>query len=314
MRTETVGPHRGSEPLNRHHGGTVRPEACGQRSARRLAASGARARASFPVGSGAPVTFAVATRRALTGGHPWESAAGTLAVSDSDAHRVREAPSELASHGRPALGCHRVTGLAAIDTRSQSGVTARVPRGQGAPDDRDTRSTRLAFRTCHGREHGQNLPVSDTDRLKGTTVPDNAGADRYFSLIAERRRGVLVTLKADGRPQLSNVDVTYDEESRTVRLSTTDDRAKVRNLRRDPRVSLHITTPDGRAYAVYEGVAELSAVAADPHDAAVEELIDVFREVQGEHPDWDEYRAAMVTDRRLVVRFPIDYAYGWIPS
>lgn len=138
--------------------------------------------------------------------------------------------------------------------------------------------------------------------------------DHYLSLLAERRRGALVTLKSDGRPQLSNVDFEYIESSRTIRFSTTADRAKVRNLRRDPRVSLHVTTPDGGAYAVYEGVASLSDVAAERDDAAVEELIEVFRGVQGEHPDWDDYRRAMVEDRRLVVRFPIDRAYGWIPA
>jgi hypothetical protein len=56
----------------------------------------------------------------------------------------------------------------------------------------------------------------------------------------------------------------------------------------------------------------LSAVAADPHDAAVEELIDLYRKVQGEHPDWDDYRAAMVRDRRLVVRIPAERAYGMV--
>ncbi len=138
--------------------------------------------------------------------------------------------------------------------------------------------------------------------------------DHYLSLLEERRRGALVTLKADGRPQLSNVDVEYLAQSRTIRFSTTADRAKVHNLRRDPRISLHVTTPDGGAYAVYEGVAELSAVSAERDDEVVEELIELFRGVQGEHPDWDDYRRAMVEDRRLVIRFRIDRAYGWIPA
>ncbi|HEX6074161.1 MAG TPA: PPOX class F420-dependent oxidoreductase [Micromonosporaceae bacterium] len=143
-------------------------------------------------------------------------------------------------------------------------------------------------------------------------MPEKAGWDRYLSLLSSKGRGVVATLKADGRPQLSNVDFCYNAESRLVRLSTTDGRAKVRNLHRDPRVSLHLSTPDLSSYAVYEGVAEISEVAAKPDDTTVAELIDVFREVQGEHPDWNEYRAAMVADRRLVVRFHIDYAYGWI--
>ncbi|RVU23857.1 PPOX class F420-dependent oxidoreductase [Streptomyces antnestii] len=145
-------------------------------------------------------------------------------------------------------------------------------------------------------------------------MTDATGPDPFLPLLAEHRRGVLCALKGDGRPQLSNVDFWYDDATRTVRLSTTADRAKTHNLRRDPRVSLHVTTPGGGAYAVYEGIAELSPVAADPRDRAVEELIDVFRGVQGEHPDWDEYRAAMVADRRLVIRFRIEHAYGWIPS
>jgi hypothetical protein len=53
-------------------------------------------------------------------------------------------------------------------------------------------------------------------------------------------------------------------------------------------------------------------VARDPHDAAVEELIDLYRAVQGEHPDWDDYRAAMVRDRRLVISLPAERAYGMV--
>lgn len=132
-----------------------------------------------------------------------------------------------------------------------------------------------------------------------------------FDLLRENDTGVLVTLKKDGRPQLSNVSFTYDEPSRTVRISATADRAKTHNLRRDPRATFYVTTPDMGAYLVAEAEAELTPTAADPHDATVEELIDVYRAIGGEHPDWDEYRAAMVADRRLVIRLPIDHAYGW---
>ena len=132
-----------------------------------------------------------------------------------------------------------------------------------------------------------------------------------FDLLRERGTGVLVTLKKDGRPQLSNVSFTYDEPSRTIRISATDGRAKTRNLRRDPRASFYVTAPDMGAYLVAEGDAELTPTAADPHDATVEELIEVYRAIAGEHPDWDEYRAAMVADRRLVIRLRADRAYGW---
>jgi PPOX class probable F420-dependent enzyme len=138
------------------------------------------------------------------------------------------------------------------------------------------------------------------------TEPD----PRLLSFVAGKRWGVLATLKRDGRPQLSNVGYAFDAESGVVRISVTDDRAKTRNLRADPRVSLHVTSEDFWTWVVVEGTAELTPVAADPHDATVEELVTYYRAVTGEHSDWDDYRAAMVRDRRLVVRFSPAHAYG----
>ena len=134
--------------------------------------------------------------------------------------------------------------------------------------------------------------------------------DALLKLLSETRGGVLVTLKSDGRPQLSNVSHAYYPDERVIRISVTDDRAKTRNLRRDPRASYHVTSGDRWAYTVAEGTAELSAVAEDPHDETVEELIRLYRDVLGEHPDWDDYRAAMVRDRRLVLRLPVERVYG----
>ncbi|WP_344632428.1 PPOX class F420-dependent oxidoreductase [Streptomyces glaucosporus] len=131
-----------------------------------------------------------------------------------------------------------------------------------------------------------------------------------LSLLAERDLGVLVTLKRDGRPQLSNVNYAYDPGRQLIRVSVTADRAKARNLARDPRASFHVTSEDGWAWTVVEGLAELTPVAADPHDATVEELVEVYRAIRGEHPDWDDYRRAMVADRRLVVRLTVGRAYG----
>ncbi len=133
------------------------------------------------------------------------------------------------------------------------------------------------------------------------------------SLIASRSGGVLVTLKRDGRPQLSNVSHTYDPATRLLRVSITADRAKAKNLARDPRASYHVASPDFWKWAVAEGDAELTAVAAAPDDATVDELVDVYRHISGaEHPDWDEYRAAMVADRRLVVRLHVSHVYGQV--
>jgi PPOX class probable F420-dependent enzyme len=135
-------------------------------------------------------------------------------------------------------------------------------------------------------------------------------AEEFSALLGARRQGVLVTPRANGWPQLSNVSYAWYPAEQVIRISVTDDRAKTRNLRRDPRASFHVTSEDFWSYAVVDGHAELSAVAADPDDAAVEELIDLYRAVNGEHPDWDDYRAAMVRDRRLVIRVPAMRAYG----
>ncbi|MCW2903293.1 MAG: putative pyridoxine/pyridoxamine 5-phosphate oxidase [Streptosporangiaceae bacterium] len=134
--------------------------------------------------------------------------------------------------------------------------------------------------------------------------------DALHSLLASRHDGVLATIKSDGRPQLSNINYDYDRSARVIRVSITDDRAKTRNLRRDPRASLHATTEKFWPYVVAEGTADLSPVAADPGDATVEELIDLYRRIQGEHPDWDDYRAAMVKDRRVVLRLEVERVYG----
>ncbi|MFL6121728.1 PPOX class F420-dependent oxidoreductase [Actinophytocola sp.] len=134
--------------------------------------------------------------------------------------------------------------------------------------------------------------------------------DRLLALLADRNNGVVVTLKQDGRPQLSNVSYAFDPARRTIRVSITDGRAKTKNLRRDPRVSFYVSAPDFRSYVVAEGSAELTPVASTPDDATVEELIEVYRSIAGEHPDWDEYRAAMVADQRLVLRIPVTRVYG----
>jgi PPOX class probable F420-dependent enzyme len=133
-----------------------------------------------------------------------------------------------------------------------------------------------------------------------------------IDLFAQQRSGTLITLKRDGRPQASVVSHAFDPATLTLRVSITEPRAKTRNLRRDPRASYMVTTTNMRAYAVGEGTAQLTPPAADPHDATVEALVDVYRTIAGEHPDWDEYRAAMVTDQRVVLTLSFDHVYGAI--
>lgn len=131
------------------------------------------------------------------------------------------------------------------------------------------------------------------------------------SLIADHRRGVLVTLKRDGRPQLSNIAYGFDGE--VVRISVTADRAKTKNLTRDPRGSLHVTTADFWRWAVAEGTAELSSITTEPGDPTGQELLELHDAVQQKpHPDPDEFFAAMVKDRRQVVRLRVEHLYGQV--
>jgi PPOX class probable F420-dependent enzyme len=131
------------------------------------------------------------------------------------------------------------------------------------------------------------------------------------SLLKSTGTAALVTIKRDGRPQLSNIGYAHDEAAGLIRISLTDTRAKTRNLRRDPRASLFLTAPDHWSYLVVEGTVELTPVTTDPHDATAEALVDLYRTLAGEHPDWDEFRAAMVTEQRLVARFTVGHTYGF---
>lgn len=134
-----------------------------------------------------------------------------------------------------------------------------------------------------------------------------------LELLAEHRMGVLATLRRDGPAQLSTVLYQYDPAAGLIRISATDNRAKVVNLRRDPRASFHVSSGAGWAYAVAEGRAELTSVAERADDPTVEELVALYRAMQGEHPDWDDFRREMVAQRRLVLRLPVERVYGLPP-
>lgn len=133
-----------------------------------------------------------------------------------------------------------------------------------------------------------------------------------YELLTTRELGVLATLKRDGRPQLSNVSHNFDPDTGILRISITAERAKARNLARDPRASFHVTSDDGWSWAVAEGRAELIGPPERSDDDAVETLVDLYRTIRGEHPDWDEYRAVMVADRRMMVRIPVEHVYGQV--
>ena len=127
------------------------------------------------------------------------------------------------------------------------------------------------------------------------------GTAREF--LRAHHRAVLATSRADGRPQLSPVAVTVDDEGRVL-ISTRETAVKTRNLRRDPRASLCVLN-DGfyGEWIQAEGTAEIV-----PLPEAMEILVSYYRSVAGEHPDWDDYRAAMERERRVIVRITMTRA------
>ena len=129
----------------------------------------------------------------------------------------------------------------------------------------------------------------------------------------EHSHGVLMTIKRDGRPQASNISYAYDHG--IARISVTDSRAKTKNLRRDSRASLYVTSKDFWRFVVAEGTAELGRVTTTPGDAAGQELLEVYNAISPvAHPDPDEFFAAMVADQRLVIRLNVQRVYGQLPG
>jgi len=129
-------------------------------------------------------------------------------------------------------------------------------------------------------------------------TPDEARA-----FLANNHNAVLATYRRDGRPQLSVVGATVDEQGRVI-ISTRQTAIKTKNLRRDPRVSVIVMSPGFYGeWAQVEGTAE---IVEQPE--AIELLVDYYRRMAGEHDNWDEYRAAMVEERRVLVRFEIERA------
>jgi PPOX class probable F420-dependent enzyme len=125
----------------------------------------------------------------------------------------------------------------------------------------------------------------------------------------DNRRSVMITIKRDGHPQSSNILHVVGDDG-LIRVSIATDRAKYHNLKRTPWASLHVTSADFWHYAVLECEVELSEVAAATDDATVDELVGYYRAASGEHENWDDYRAAMVRDRRVVARLRPNRAYG----
>ena len=135
-----------------------------------------------------------------------------------------------------------------------------------------------------------------------------------LDFVSTNRNGILIALKSDGRPQSSNIAYTMGagDDAGKILISVTDGRAKTKNLRRDPRASLHVNRDDFWAYVVIEAAVELTTVATTPGDGTVDQLVDYYRSVAGEHSNWEEYRQAMVDDARLILKLTPTHAYGML--
>jgi PPOX class probable F420-dependent enzyme len=126
--------------------------------------------------------------------------------------------------------------------------------------------------------------------------------DQARAFIREHHNAVLATFRADGRPQMSPVAVAVDGEGRAV-ISTREPAYKVRNIRRDPRVSVCVKADGSWEWIQVDGTATIV-----PLPEAMEPLVDYYRRVAGEHPDWDDYRRAMEEQRRVILRIDIERA------
>ncbi len=174
-------------------------------------------------------------------------------------------------------------------------------------DDRLVRYPPLPVRACPGYVRWHSDAMSDPEAVLPPALRE---------WLADRHQAVLVTLRRDGSPQTSNIVFGYDAGSGTFEVSVTDDRAKTRNLRRDPRGVLHVLSDSFWGYASISVQATMSEVSTEPGDATGQALLRLYERVGGQpHPDPDEFFQAMVTDRRLVLRLtPLSYSGSGLPS
>ena len=133
---------------------------------------------------------------------------------------------------------------------------------------------------------------------------ERVSRDELLAFLHPRHHAVLLTRRASGAPQMSPVTCGVDDAGRVV-VSTYPERAKAVNARRDPAVSLCVVSDDWDPWVQVDGTAEV----LDLPDS-VEPLVEYYRNIAGEHPDWDEYRAAMVAQGKSIIRVTIT---GWGP-
>ena len=146
--------------------------------------------------------------------------------------------------------------------------------------------------------------------MANIATADRVEKDALLDFARTRHQYTLVTFRRDGRPQVSPVTGGVDEAGRLV-VSTYPDRAKAVNLRRDPRVSVLVHSDEWNgAYVQVDGTAEVLDM---PSQEAEDGLVEYFRCISGEHPDWDEYRQAMRRQGKSLIRVTVE-AWGPIAT
>ncbi|MFF8262740.1 PPOX class F420-dependent oxidoreductase [Streptomyces virginiae] len=140
-------------------------------------------------------------------------------------------------------------------------------------------------------------------------APRSLSVEALSALLAAQQFGTLATVKQSGHPHLTTMLYSWDPETRTVRLSTTADRVKVRHLQRNPRAALHVQGADVWSFAVAEGAAEVSGITTAPGDAVGRELLAMIP-TAAKPEDEDEFLKQLVAERRIVIRLSVERLYG----
>lgn len=130
--------------------------------------------------------------------------------------------------------------------------------------------------------------------------------DELSRLLHEQQFGVLASVRSSGHPHLSTVLYNWNQAERVLRISTTADRLKVRQLRRNPHAALHVNGPNVWSFAVAEGLAEISEPTTVPGDAIGRELLALAPGVE----DAEAFLEQLVTARRVVIRIRVTRLYG----
>ncbi|MEC8974282.1 MAG: PPOX class F420-dependent oxidoreductase [Actinomycetota bacterium] len=135
--------------------------------------------------------------------------------------------------------------------------------------------------------------------------------DEALVWVAEKTHGILITIRRDGRAQSSDISFTLKDGKFCI--SATASRAKTRNLLKDDRAVLHVTSPKTWSYISFDGTVEVTSPAQTKNDEVNQELAEIYQRILGEeHPNWEEFQQAMINDGRLVLRLVPQSAVGMV--